>query len=258
MIELERHRIWRNARHRAGAVSRRRLTDHSDGGAPQAGVIVVGVDDSPAGHAAVELAAMEAELRRWDLWLLHVQPAGAAWYSAGDGGARLLERMTDQVHCCAPTVTVSSHLAVGAAATVLLAELSDTDMVVVGQHSGRSRTAFGLRTEERVAALHRGPALVVPVTGRPAGPESADRPVVVGVDDSSSSTSALDFARAEASLRGCELIALPAPADGDEAEALVDASERAAAVVIDRRGAELGHAGRALVRDAACPVFLIG
>jgi hypothetical protein len=296
MSELQRHNIWRSAcgrtgMHRGAVSARRRLRDHPEDGAPQTGVIVVGVDDSPASRAAVEFAAIEAGLRMWDLWLLHVHPAGPARYSAGAEGARLLERMADQVHESAPTVTVSSHLAVGAAATVLLAELTDTDMVVVGQHSGPAGTAFGLRIEERVAALHPGPALVVPVPGRHPAPGSTDRPVVVGVDDSSSPAPALDFARAEARLRGCELIVLHATADsavlqdrrehaegirvhhrvvaGDPAAALVAASERAAAAVVGRHGAVVSttavvnttfvdRVGRALVRDAACPVFLIG
>ncbi|MEU7906145.1 universal stress protein [Actinoplanes sp. NPDC049118] len=98
--------------------------------------------------------------RHWDLRLLHVQPGGVAPHPARDLGARLLERMAGRVHACAPAVAVSSHLAVGAAATELLAELFDIDMVVVGQRSGQDRTAFGLSIAERVAAR-----AVTPETG---------------------------------------------------------------------------------------------
>jgi nucleotide-binding universal stress UspA family protein len=247
------------------------------------GALVVGVDDSPASYTAVDQAAVEAELRHEDLRLLHVQPAGAARYPAGDHGARLLEKMAERVHASAPGVAVSGHLAIGAAATELLEELSETDMVVVGHRGSPPRTEFGLSIAERVVARHRGPALVT----RPAGPESrTGRPIVVGVDDPATRTPALDFARAEAKLRSCELLVLHAKGDrsvpedcqvvqdgvrvhhravtGDQTEALVAASEQAAAVIVDRHGGagdtmvNVGSIGRSLVREAACPVFLIG
>jgi len=245
MRVLERHRIQRDDR-------------------PANSAVVVGVDDSPAGRLAAEYAVVEAELRRWNLHLLHVQPAGAARYAPGDRGARLLEQTAGRVHECAPAVAVSGHLAVGAAATVLLEELSDTDMVVVGHHRGPAHASFGLRIEERVAALHRGPALVVPESAGSPGTGFVDRPVVV-LADARSRTPAVGFARTEAMLRGCELVVLHAPGDvaGEPAQALVEASQRAAVVVIDRHGAGattmlVGPVGRALVQEAACPVFLIG
>jgi nucleotide-binding universal stress UspA family protein len=51
---------------------------------------------------------------------------------------------------------------------------------------------------------------------------------------------------------------------GDPIRALTAASDRAAAVIVDRSDgtgvatAFVGSVGRALIRDAACPVFLIG
>ncbi|GAA3337493.1 hypothetical protein GCM10020358_13980 [Amorphoplanes nipponensis] len=251
-----------------------------------AGAVVVGVDDSPAGHTAVVHAAIEAELHHRDLRLLHVQPAGGAGLSARDHGARLLERTTERVRACAPAVAVSGHLAFGAAATVLLAELADDDLVVLGDRSGPAHAAFGLCIGERVAACHRGPALVVRLPGLLPRPGLADRPIVVGVDDPSRVTPALDFARTEARLRGCELVVLHAAGDGpvppgrregpdgvrvyhhavagEPAAALLAASADAAALVVGRHsgdGAATPLAGpvcRALVRGAACPVFLIG
>src|SRR3954463_8605897 len=41
-----------------------------------AGAVVVGVDDTPASYAALDLAAMEANLHGWELKLLHVQHPG--------------------------------------------------------------------------------------------------------------------------------------------------------------------------------------
>lgn len=254
--------------------------------APRQGTVVVGVDDSPASYIAVDHAAIEAELRGWDLRLLHVQRAGSARYPARDEGARLLERMTDRVHACAPVVAVSSHLAVGATATMILADTGDADLIVVGHRHGPAGTAIGFAVGERVASRHRGPAMVVRVPGWPPGPDFATRPIVVGVDASPASALAADFARNEARLRGCEVIALHAAMDepatkdhqdfeddvlvhhravaGDPIKALMTASDRAAAIVVGRRGhggiagIRIGSVSRALIRDAVCPVFLVG
>src|SRR3954452_10301049 len=43
---------------------------------PYTGVVIVGVDESPASYPAVDHAAVEAGLRGWDLRLVHVQYAG--------------------------------------------------------------------------------------------------------------------------------------------------------------------------------------
>ena len=43
---------------------------------PRGGTVVVGVDETPTSYTAVDHAAIEAELRGWDLRLLHVQHAG--------------------------------------------------------------------------------------------------------------------------------------------------------------------------------------
>jgi nucleotide-binding universal stress UspA family protein len=55
--------------------------------------VVVGVDDTPSSHIAVDHAAIEAELRGWDLRIVHVQ-------HPGDMGAHLLERLPDRVRGC--------------------------------------------------------------------------------------------------------------------------------------------------------------
>ncbi|GAA3336554.1 hypothetical protein GCM10020358_29750 [Amorphoplanes nipponensis] len=252
----------------------------------RAGLVLVGVDDSLAGYTAVDHAAIEAELRGWDLRLVHVQPAGGGRNPARDLGARLLERMTDRVHGYSPTVAVSSHLAVGAPAAALLAEAATADLVVVGHQHGLAGAALGRTVGDRVAVQHPGTVLVVRVPGWPPGPGYATRPLVVGVDASAASPRTIAFAVREAQVRGCDLIMLhaagdaPVPMDrvdhrdgvavhhrtvaGDPVTALVAASGDAAALVVGRHGrrsvtgALLGSVSRALLQRADCPVFLVG
>jgi len=70
--------------------------------------VLVGVDDTPTSYTAVDHAAIEAELRGWDLRIVHVQHPGGLRPSSRDAGARLLERLTDRVHAYSPSVPVTS------------------------------------------------------------------------------------------------------------------------------------------------------
>ena len=250
---------------------------------PHAGTVVVGVDETPTSYTAVDHAAIEAELRGWDLRLLHVQHAGGIRSGARDAGARLLERMTDRVHAYSPTVAVTSRITIGAAAPLLLSDTHDASLVVVGHRHSAAGTAFGLSVGDRVAAHHTGPVLVVRVPGWPPGPDFGTRPIVVGVDESPTSQRAIDFAIDEAHVRGCDVVVLHAAGQdgaskerletydgiqihhrdltGDPVPALIDASGTAAAVVIGRRGfggALLGTVSQAMIQHALCPVFLVG
>jgi nucleotide-binding universal stress UspA family protein len=251
--------------------------------AVRAGVVVVAVDETPASCTAVDHAAIEAELRGWDLRIVHVRRSGGRHPTARDTGAGLLERLTDRVHACSPSVAVTSHLAVGSAAQLVLREARDADLVVVGHRHGAAGTAFGMSVGDRVAAQYAGPVLVVRMPGWPPGPGFGRRPIVVGADRQER-TPATAFALEEARARGCDLVVVHtgaevAPAawvetvDGvlvhyrvvrsDPATALIDQSNRAAALVVGRRGtggspvALLGSVSRTLVQHAYCPVFLV-
>lgn len=250
------------------------------------GLVLVGVDASPISYAAVDHAAIEAELRGWDLRLVHVQHAGGEQARARDLGARLLERMTDRVHGRTPVVAVTSHLAVGAPVAVLLAEAGSADLVVVGHEHGLTGAVLGRTVGDRVAVQHPGTVMVVRVPSWPPGTHYASRPVVVGVDASPSSPRTIAFAEREARLRGCELVMVHAAGDGpqqadrvdrrdgltvhhrtvdgDPVSALVKASGKADAVIVGRHGRHhitdglLGSVSRALLQRAECPVFLVG
>ena len=243
------------------------------------GLVLVGVDDSPISYTAVDHAAIEAELRGWDLHMLHVQ---GARQPAQDTGARLLERLTERVRACAPSIAVTSRLIIGSATSRLLVEGRHAGLVVVGHRHGAASSAFGVSVGERVAVDHRGVVMVVRIPGWPPGPGFAARPIVVGVDGDDSP--AVGFGHGEAKLRGSELVLLHAGRTprvervddlggvrmrrrfvaGEPADALIDASTRAAALVVGRRGPGgmpaglLGSVSRAVVQHAHCPVFLVG
>ncbi|AGL16938.1 UspA domain-containing protein [Actinoplanes sp. N902-109] len=246
------------------------------------GVVVVGVDETPTSYTAVDHAAVEAELRGWDLRLVHVQHSYEISQAAKVAGEDLLSYLAERVHAAAPGMRVSRRLAVGAAAPLLLAEAYNADLVVVGHRHRATGVAFGLSVADRVAAHHTGPVLVVRVPDWPPELGFGSRPLVAGVDDDTP-PGVLAFAVAEATARGCDLVVLHAGVagaathraaavagvsevrlvPGDPLPALVEASGQAAAVVVGRRGpgcvaeALLGSVSRGLVQHARCPVFLV-
>lgn len=298
MTELDRYRGQREALHatasRYGEAVNRYLgaTGYQPGDvaahaaarppAPhKTGLVVVGADDTPTSYVAVDHAAIEAEVRGWDLRIVHVlRPSGRR--AGHDSGSRLLERLTDRVHAYSPSVAVTSRLIAGSAPAVLLADAEAADLVVVGHRHSAAASTFGISVGDRVAAGHRGTVLVVRVPGWPLGPGFALRPIVAGVDHAPSA--ATSFATEEARARGCDLVMLHAGSvaertdrfelaggvrvhhrnvPGDPASALITASATAAALVVGRSGligvpGSLGAVSRALVQHAHCPVFLVG
>ncbi|GIF45365.1 universal stress protein [Actinoplanes xinjiangensis] len=249
---------------------------------PDAGVVVVGVDDDPISHIAVDHAAIEAELHGWALRLVHVRRSGK-----DEAGERLLHRLTDRVHASAPSTPVTSRLVLGSdPAQQLLTEAADAGLLVVGHRHGATATAFGRSVADRVGRQHSGPVLVVRMPGWPVGPEWGTRPIVVAADDSAPSRAAVEYAFAEAKVRGCDVTMLHLAGDGtniahsldsrsavpvhhkiisgDPVTALIEASDKAAAVVIARHGHGavpgrlLTAASHVLPHRAHCPVFQVG
>jgi nucleotide-binding universal stress UspA family protein len=247
--------------------------------------VLVAVDETPASYTAVDHAAIEADLHGWNLRLFHVQHPGGLHQPSRDDGAGLLEQLTDRVHACAPSVAVTSRLAVGSPASLVLSAARDTNLVVVGHRHGPVSAAFGRSVGDRVAAQHNGVVMVVRMPGWPAGPEFGKLPLVVGIDPARSETPAVDFALREAAVRGCEVVMLHAGKDAasaaraetiagvpvhhrtvadDPVAALLESSSKAAALVVGRRspggppGSLLSWVNRAMVQRASCPVFLVG
>ncbi|MBL3664723.1 universal stress protein [Streptomyces sp. M2CJ-2] len=194
-------------------------------------LVVVGVDGSASSLAAVGAAAEEARRRKAELRVVHAflwpamhVPLGPSPLGPPEGGLRsavdrLVTEAVEHARSVAPDVDVSHTVVTGEPLTVLEAQSASAELVVVGS---RGMGGFvGLlvgSTAVHLAAHGRCPVLVVREPG------AADGPVVLGVDGSPAGAKAIDFAFAEASLRGAELVALhswttwnapaPTPQDG--------------------------------------------
>ena len=178
--------------------------------------IVVGYDDSPGSIAALEWAAITAN--RWgatltvmhsvDLAAAPMEPAydvarlpdslgEAGRELLGDGVARARQLMTQPSE-------VAGLLALGSPAAELVNASKDADLVVTGSR-GRGPFAAGLLGSVAYAVTaHAACPAVVVHPERPVQP-GHDHPVVVGVDESQASESALDLAAEMAAISDAAL-----------------------------------------------------
>ncbi|MBC9713906.1 universal stress protein [Streptomyces sp. TRM66268-LWL] len=179
------------------------------------GPVVVGVDGSPSSLAAVEVAAREARLRGSGLRLVHAfgwpsghVPPGVPPWNPADVGLRVLVDGTladaeRRAQAVAPQVDVTRDVVVGEPLTVLEIESRTAELAVVGTR-GLGKFAALLLGSTAVHLVTHGRCPVLVVRGRP-DPEG---PVLLAVDGSRGAVGAVEFAFAEASLRGAELLAL--------------------------------------------------
>lgn len=181
-----------------------------------AATVVAGVDGSPDGAAAVDVAAAEADARGVALRLVHaytwpallpVAPLGAYPPDPSDprvAAEQVLAEARSRVQATHPELEVQVRAAVGAPAAVLLVEARTAAMVVVGTrgHGGFVGLLAG-STSTQVATHAQVPVLVVRGGGVPAG-----APVLLGVDGDEPSVAAVEFAFEEAAHRGVALHAL--------------------------------------------------
>ncbi|WP_432862076.1 universal stress protein [Microbispora rosea] len=175
-------------------------------------MIVVGVDGSRAGMEAVCWAAREAELRGVSLRIANAIPAWAcstaqqgpytdiaAWMR--DGAAAVLDAATERVRVEAPRVQVDTAILAGDPRPALVEAAVDAELLVVGNHGLGGFRGLLLGSVAYGVAGH-APCDVVVVREVP----SAPRPeIVVGIDGSPACGKVLDFAFAEAALRGTGL-----------------------------------------------------
>lgn len=181
------------------------------------GPVVVGVDGSPSSLVAVEVAAREAGLRGVALRLVHafgwpaahVPPGGRPW-AAGSAGMRelvdgTLAEAERRAHEAAPATDVMREVVVGEPVMVLEIESRTASLAVVGS---RGLSRFGAlllgSTAGHLAAHAACPVLVVRDRPDPSGP------VLLAVDGSPAARGAVEFAFAQASLHGRDLVALHA------------------------------------------------
>ena len=179
--------------------------------------IIVGVDGSQSAMEAVVLAVREAAWRDSPLrivhafgWALAPVPVGPSPEGPPDGGLRHdAERILSEAAALAadtePKVEVTTDLIDGVPSPVLLGCAQSAQLVVLGSRGLGGFTGLLLGSVAVHLAAHSPvPVLVARGTMRRSGP------VVVGVDGSVESASALEWAVREAQLRETELVALRA------------------------------------------------
>ncbi|WP_155853914.1 universal stress protein [Arthrobacter sp. H5] len=169
--------------------------------------ILVGVDDSAPGGAAIEWASQRAEQLKCPLTLVHavhdywVSEKYAYYTRVMDSARGVLEKSAARVSEMAPSIRVQTRLHYGEPVRIL-SKLSETaDMVVVGTDK-TSAGGDGLlgSVSLQIAIMSVCPVAVIPVQYR------EDRSgVVVGVDGSPESLKAVTFAAAEADRIGQDL-----------------------------------------------------
>lgn len=197
--------------------------------------IVVGVDGSEVSLEAVEWAAAEAAARHRRLRVVHAfiwpllrVPVGPCTYGQVDGGLqaaaqRILDKALLRAKETAPGIDVSTVMPVGAPVPVLLSEIEDVPLVVLGSRGlgGFSGLLVG-STGVQVATHAPCPVIVVrPVSAEPPNSMAADQ-VVVGVDGSPLSVAAIEFGFAEAVRLGVGVVAVHVAASRLPGDSSVD------------------------------------
>lgn len=159
--------------------------------------MIVGVDGSASSLDAVGVAAREARLRGAPLRVVHAFGHGLEPMVRGT-----LARAEEQAHEAAPGIEITRSVVAGEALDVLEIESRSAALTVVGSR-GRSSFAGLLlgSTAVHLAAHGHCPLMVVRGRPDPAGP------VLLAVDGSAAGEAAIDFAFAEAALRGAPLVA---------------------------------------------------
>jgi len=198
------------------------------GGAP----VVVGVDHSRLSRTAVRLAAREAALRSRPLRIVH------AFNWVGDPSAardeqprRTSEQLIDLAVALAieaqPGIATTAALIEGPVVTTLLRESGSAALLVVGDGGPTDDTSVLADATSVKLAARAGCSVLVARESPPAA-----GPVLVGVDDSTSSLSVLGFAFDTATRRAAELIVVePWSPDERPGDTPDEAAERLAEAV---------------------------
>jgi nucleotide-binding universal stress UspA family protein len=232
--------------------------------------VVAGIDGSAPSRTAAELAAWEAVRGNRTLRLVcgFEQPLTAGQVMLPpdvvreplEGAANVLKELAGVLQHGNRGLRVETQVTVGNPATVLVDESRNAALVVLGSRGLGGFTGLLVGSVSTQVATHaRAPVMVV--RGAPRGdpharPAPGDGPVVVGVDGSSRSTAAVEFAMDEAADRDQPLIAVhgyQVPQDTrDEArpvpeEATAGAAGRYPKVRVEHRVVEAQNPARALL-----------
>ncbi|WP_018352487.1 universal stress protein [Longispora albida] len=176
--------------------------------------VIVGVDGSPIGNAALDAAADQAAARGVPLEIMHSYPyppvygpmPGAPYaYEYGEPPAAVVEILTGAEQRALsrhPALTIATHLIRTSPAGWLVEQSAEAALVVVGARGTGGFSGLLLGAVPGQVATHAAcPVMVV----RGGAHRPANAPVLVGADGTEHSAAALDFAFAEASRRGVAL-----------------------------------------------------
>jgi nucleotide-binding universal stress UspA family protein len=196
--------------------------------------VVVGTDGSPSSWVAVRWAAREAAMRRVPLSVVHVVAslpvaASTLMWPAGRVPEEVLEIQENEarrVIADAKKVAgdsaeggdrpeINSELFFGGAVPTLVDLSKEAKMVVVGcrGRTGQHRRLLGSVSTGLIHHAHCPVAVIHDEV--PSSLQSANLPVLVGIDGSRASELATEIAFDEASWRGVDLVALHVCSDVD-------------------------------------------
>jgi nucleotide-binding universal stress UspA family protein len=192
---------------------------------------VVGTDGSPESWRAIHAAAWEAGARRVPLVLLHGYPADPySWYGWApmyvgpaydprEAASAMVEETANEVRAAYPELTVITDVRVGTGSHALITASPEAALVVVGSRGQGGFAGLSIGSVAAQTAAHAEcPVLVVrptedradgsaePIDAAPAA--TRNLPVLVGVDGSPVSESAIEFAFEEAGLRRVPVLAI--------------------------------------------------
>ncbi len=184
--------------------------------------IVVGVDGSRCGSAALRWAAAEASRREARLRVVcayeiprlsgRIDAQSELEQAAREHANDVVASAAAEARDLLPDLTITTATAAGSPARVLLEAAATAAAVVMGNRGRGGFASLLLGSTCQQVATH-APSLAVVVRGRGA---TAAGPIVVGCDGSQPSEFALSVAFSQALSRGCGLVAIrtfavPAP-----------------------------------------------
>lgn len=250
------------------------------------GTVVVGVDGTPAGLDALDVATDEAIRRSRTLLIAH-----ASDVSSPDTGPAAVMEAAARAHDRSDVLRIQTCCEAEPAGPYLTRLSGSAALLVVGssQFSGLIGLLAG-SVSAYVAAHARCPVLVVPADSALTQAPESPGTIVVGVNPDHPAEAGLDFAIEEAALRQVDVRIVIATSGFSDAQrsratqlvdewessrpaialhaeqvdlppdqALIAASEEAGLLVIGTcaHTDRLGHVGRAILRRAFCPVAMV-
>jgi nucleotide-binding universal stress UspA family protein len=185
--------------------------------------VVVGIDGSPASGHALDWAVEEATRRHTPLHLVHAlsldpMVADALVPRPGPTEASddlvddpvdvegFLQAALDRVAALAPTLTVTTEVATGYPAPRLIELSRDADTLVLGSRGRGGTRSLLLGSVSLQVSMHAH--CPVATVREPPRVHSSRPRVAVGIDGSTQSERAVEYAFAQASARGIDLLAV--------------------------------------------------